>query len=242
VVNQDSRKARSTTDPKTLLVAFAHPDDEMGCAGTIAAHRARGDRVVLLWLTRGEMTQAFPDLPPDEVAALRVEHGLGAAEILGAEARFLTLPDTQLVATPDAAREVARVIADVRPDGVITWGDAWARGMRHPDHQAAGKIVRDAVTLARLGRVVEPAEPHRAAVPVFTLRGRHSTLPATVVDVTPHLDAVFALQRFYLERVGWPEERWVRERLRAAGEPHGLDAAERFDAWETDGGVGSALF
>ena len=44
---------------KTLLVALAHPDDEIGCAGTIAAHSALGHRVVLLFLTRGEMTEAF---------------------------------------------------------------------------------------------------------------------------------------------------------------------------------------
>lgn len=241
-MNPTKKKAGSMSNPKTLLVALAHPDDEMTCAGTIAAHRARGDRVVLLWLTRGEMTQTFPDLEPDDVAALRMEHGQGAAAILGAEARFLAFPDTRLVATPDAARDVARVIAEVRPDGVITWGEAWARGMRHPDHQAAGKIVRDAVTLARLGRVVEPADPHRAAVPVFTLRARHSTLPLAVVDVLPHLDTVFALQRFYLERVGWPKEEWLRDRLRATGEPHGLQAAETFDAWETEPGVTSTLF
>jgi len=214
----------------------------VGCAGTIAAHRARGDRVVLLWLTRGEMTQAFPELQPDRVAALRMEHGRGAAEILGAEWRFLAFSDTRVVATPDAAREVARVIADVRPDGVITWGDAWARGMRHPDHQAAGKIVRDAVTLARLGRIVEPAAPHRDPAPVFTLRGRHSILPLAVVDVRPHLDTVFALQRYYLERIGFPTETWLRDRLRAAGKPHGLEAAEAFDAWETEPTVAVTLF
>ena len=31
-------------------------------AGTILAQRARGDRVILVWLTRGEMTEAFGPL------------------------------------------------------------------------------------------------------------------------------------------------------------------------------------
>jgi len=214
----------------------------MGCAGTIAAHHARGDHVTLLWLTRGEMTHAFAQLAPDEVRARRTEHGQGAAALLGAEPRFMDFLDTRVEATPDAARAVARVIADVRPDAVLTWGAAWSRGMRHPDHQATGQIVRDAVTLARLDRIVQPAAPHRSPVPVFTLRGRHSTLPARAVDVHEHLDAALALQRYYHERVGWPEEDWLKDRLRRAGEPYGLAAAEVFDAWETEPGIGTTLF
>lgn len=225
----------------TILVALTHPDDEVGCAGTVAAHRSAGDRVVLLWLTRGEMTEIYGRLSVDQVAAKRMEQGRRAAEILDAEPRFLTFPDTRVEATPDAAREVARELAGIRPDAVVTWGDAWARGMRHPDHQATGRIVRDAITLARLGRVVTPREPHREPVPVFTLRGEHSTLPERTVDVSDHVTTILELAAFYRERVGWPEEAWLLERLRGAGRPHGFAAAERFDAWETPPGAGPGL-
>lgn len=226
---------------KTVLVALTHPDDEVGCSGTVAAHRAAGDRVVLLWLTRGEMTEIYGSMSTREVIETRLAQGRGAAEILGAEHRFLAFPDTRVHATPDAAREVARAIAAVRPDAVITWGDAWVRGMRHPDHQATGKIVRDAITLARLGRVTAPEEPHREPAPVFTIRGEHSTLPESVVDVSDHMDTVLELAAFHRERVGWPEEDWLVDRLRRAGEPHGFAAAERFDAWETPPGAGTLL-
>lgn len=225
----------------TILIALTHPDDEVGCAGTVAAHRAAGDRVVLLWLTRGEMTEIYGDLTTDQVAERRVEQGNRAAEILGAEPRFLSFPDTRVHATPEAAREVARVVAEVRPDAVVTWGDAWVRGMRHPDHQATGAIVRDAITLARLGRVVAPLPPHRDPAPVFTLRGEHSTLPEAVVDVTDHLATVLELAAFHRGRVGWPEEEWLLDRLRRAGRPHGFEVAERFDAWETPAGAGARL-
>lgn len=226
---------------KTILVALSHPDDEVGCAGTVAAHRAAGDRVVLLWLTRGEMTDIHGDLPLEEVAERRVEQGVRAAGILNAEPRFLSFPDSRVHAAPEAARDVARVIAEIGPDAVVTWGDAWARGMRHPDHQATGVIVRNAVTLARLGRVVHPLEPHRDPAPIFTLRGEHSTLPEVTVDVTEHLDTVLELAAFHRERVGWPEEAWLLDRLRRAGRPHGLEAAERFDAWETPAGLRGTL-
>ncbi len=226
---------------RTLLVALSHPDDEMGCAGTMACHAAAGDRVVLLWLTRGEMTEIYGDLAPEAVAERRTRQGEQAAAILGAEPWFLDFPDTRIEPTPDAAREVARVIAEVRPGAVITWGDAWARGMRHPDHQATGKIVRDAITLARLGRVVGP-NPHREPVPVFTLRGQHSTLPEAVVDVSAQVVRIEELAAFYRERVGWPPAEWLRDRLRTAGGPHGAEAAERFDAWETAAGFADRLF
>lgn len=226
---------------KTVLVALSHPDDEVGCAGTVLAHRARGDRVVLLWLTRGEMTEVYGDLDLEEVARRRVQQGQEAARILDAEARFLDFPDTRIEVSAVAARRVARVVAEVRPDAVITWGDAWARGMRHPDHQTTGRIVRDAVTLARLQRVVAPEPPHREPAPVFTLRAEHSTLPVAAVDVRAQVDTILELATFYRERMGWPEEPWLLDRLRRGGERYGLQAAELFDAWETPPGAGPTL-
>ena len=143
-------------DRKTLLVALSHPDDEIGCAGTIAGHAALGHRVVLLFLTRGEMTEALGPLTAAEVADLRSEHARQAGGILGAEVRLLDFPDTRIEVSADAGYRIAREIADIQPDAVITWGDAWRRGPRHPDHQATGQIVRNAITLARIARVVAP--------------------------------------------------------------------------------------
>lgn len=221
----------------TLLAVLAHPDDEVGCAGTLAAQREAGSHVVVLWLTRGERTAAFGKRPRDEVARRREELGREAAGILGVEARFLDLPDTAVEATPAAARRVARVLCEVRPDGLLTWGDAWVRGARHPDHQATGKIARDAVTLARIASVVEPLEPHRAGCPVFTLRGAHSTLPAVAVDVEAHRDAIFEVAAHYRQALGFGDPEWLEGRLRAAGEAWGVRLAETFDAWESAGGL-----
>lgn len=227
---------------KTLLVALSHPDDEVSCAGTIAAHAAHGDRVVLLFLTHGEMTESLGELEPAEIARIRAGHAREAAHILGArDVQLLDFADTRVEYTPDAAYRVAQVIASIRPDAVITWGDAWQRGMRHPDHQATGAIVRAAVTIARMKRAVAPLEPHRAACPVFTLRQAFSTLPESAVDITDVRDRTFALAAFYRERVGWPQHDWLVDRQRRAGAPYGVAAAELFDAWETEPRVGKVL-
>ncbi|HSR41697.1 MAG TPA: PIG-L deacetylase family protein [Longimicrobiales bacterium] len=226
---------------RTLLAVLAHPDDEVGVAGTLLAQRARGDRVVVVWLTRGEMTEALGPLPVEEVARRRTALGAEAARILDVEHRFLDFPDTAVEAGPEAARTVARVVADVRPDGVLTWGEGWVSGQRHPDHRATGRIARDAVTLARIAKIVEPASPHRAFAPVFTLRGSHSTLPWAAVDVAPHLDGILELADHYRAALGFGDRDWVTGRLRRGGELAGVEYAEVFDAWESRPGLSEAL-
>jgi LmbE family N-acetylglucosaminyl deacetylase len=227
--------------PRTLLVALAHPDDEVGVVAAIASQVARGDRVVLMWLTRGEATDAYGSLPIEEVAARRDALAARVGALLGIETLFLDFPDTAVQAGHEAAAQVARILTEIRPDGVLTWGDAWVRGMRHPDHQATGRIVRDAITLARIRRAVEPNPPHRDAAPVFTYRGLHSTLPAVGIDAEPWLDQIFAVADIYHAELQFPDRRWLENRLRAIGARWGLGWAEEFDAWETEGGLVESL-
>lgn len=227
--------------PRTLLVALAHPDDEVGMVAAIASQVARGDRVVLLWLTRGEATDAYGGLPIEEVAERRDALAARVGRLLGVETRFLDFPDTAVQEGPESTSRVARILAEIQPDGVLTWGDAWVRGMRHPDHQATGKIVRDAITLARIRRAVAPNPPHREAAPVFTYRGLHSTLPAVAIDAEPWLDQIFAVADIYHEELQFPDRRWLESRLRTIGARWGLRWAEEFDAWETEGGLVESL-
>jgi LmbE family N-acetylglucosaminyl deacetylase len=225
----------------TLLVALAHPDDEVGCAGTIAAHVAAGDRVVMLFLTAGEMTESLGPIPTAEVARRRTEHAHEAGRILGADVRVLDFPDTRVEVSAAAAYSVAHEIAEIRPDVLITWGDAWVRGPRHPDHQATGQIVRNSVTIARIAKAVAPAPAHRAAVPVYTLRDPNSVLPVAAVDVTAHRAKIDAVAAFYRQFVNWPDPAWLDARLREAGRERSVGAAELFDVWDGEPGVRSAL-
>lgn len=226
---------------RTLLTVVAHPDDEVGAAGTLLAQRARRDDVHVAWLTDGEMSAALGDLPPEEVARRRRGHARRAAEMLDVTPHFFGWPDTGLEPGRERAAEVARLLARLRPDGLLTFGDAWIRGLRHPDHRAAGEIARDAVTLARLAAVAEPAEPHREPCPVFTFRGAHSSLPAVAVDVEPHLEEIYRLGRFYRDRVGFGDPAWIERRLRAGAESRDAEYAEVWDAWETRPGLVGAL-
>jgi N-acetylglucosamine malate deacetylase 1 len=221
---------------ETLLVGLAHPDDEVGGAGAILAQCARGDRVVIVWLSRGEMTEAFGPLPLEEVAQRRTEQGEKAAALLGAESRFLDFSDTGIEATRDAAITVAKLICEVKPTGLLTWGEGWARGIRHPDHQATGKIFRDAILLARIAKLVAPLPPHRADVPVFSIRDIHSPIPAIGVDVTTHREKIDRVAELYFHGVGFGDPEWLDNRLAETGSRWGTRFAEEFDAWESEAG------
>jgi LmbE family N-acetylglucosaminyl deacetylase len=226
---------------RTIVIALSHPDDEVLCAGAMAAHASRGDRVVALFLTRGERTEALGPIGADAVAAQRMVHAREAAGIVGAEIRFEAMADTSIEASRESAIVVANVLAELQPDAVVTWGEAWTRGQRHPDHQATGRIVRDAVTLARIASVVAPAPPHRSPSPVFTIRDSHSRLPPLALDVTPHLDAVYGVAAFYRERIGFPPPGWLESRLGRTGASWGIAAAEPYEVWETPGGLRPTL-
>ena len=126
------------------LLAFGpHPDDlEIGLGGTLAKHAALGRSVGLCDLTRGEMSSN--GTPED-----RVKEAQAAGRILGAAWREnLALPDRAIGSSPEHVRRVVELIRRVRPRSVAIpyWQD------RHPDHQSASALLRDAVFNAKLAR------------------------------------------------------------------------------------------
>ena len=133
------------------LLAFGpHPDDlEIGLGGTLAKHAALGHTVGLCDLTRGEMSS---NGSPEE----RVREAEQAGTVLGASWREnLALPDRAIGTAPDHVRLVVELVRRVRPTTVAIpyWQD------RHPDHQAAAFLLREAVFNAKLWRYDASGEP-----------------------------------------------------------------------------------
>ena len=131
------------TTPVDLLVFGPHPDDiEIGLGGTVALHAARGDRVGLCDLTRGELGS---NGTPDEREAEAEE----ARRVLGAAWRVnLRWPDGGITGTDAQIADVVRLVREGRPRTVALpyWDD------RHPDHRAASDVLRRAVFRAGLRR------------------------------------------------------------------------------------------
>lgn len=126
-----------------LLVFGPHPDDlEIGLGGTIARHAAAGWQVGLCDLTRGEMgSNGTPEERLREAEAARVVLGAMWRENLGWPDRGITGRDGQ-------TEQVVRLVRKWRPRVVAIpyWVD------RHPDHEAASRVLGEAIFNSRLRR------------------------------------------------------------------------------------------
>ncbi len=118
------RLTKTAQEPQVVLAIGAHPDDvEIGVGGILAAHRAAGNRVVVLTLSRGARGGDADD---------RQHESLAAAELLGARLFMEDLEDTQISAADPTVGIIERVVAEVRPDIVYTH----SAHERHQDHRA----------------------------------------------------------------------------------------------------------
>jgi LmbE family N-acetylglucosaminyl deacetylase len=223
--NEDPRMADSVSSRKTVFACFAHPDDEVGALGTLANHVDRGDRVMLAWMTSGENTSMSKGKTPSEVARERRAHGQDVGKIIGCEVAFFDYGDTQVQLTRDAAVQMGRFIAELKPDAIITW-DSYNS---HPDHRETSKIVMDGVRFARLPRLVEPHPPHRFEVPIYQFVDGRSRDPLVYVDVSEQIDKILKAVAVYSEAFEWTnvDER-VRVRRASIGRKCGVRYAERF--------------
>jgi len=132
-------------DGRSLLAVFAHPDDESIAAGGLLAWcAARGARVSLLCLSRGEAGRGGGD--DGDLGAVRGRELREAAAVLGlAEVVLLGHADGMLPWLPPGtlARDIGAAVAQARPDVLVTFGEDglyW-----HPDHIAVHEATREAV-------------------------------------------------------------------------------------------------
>jgi len=117
--------AMLSSRPRNRVLAIgAHPDDvELGCAGTLLAHRNRGDLITVLTLSAGQVGGA--------VRARRRE-AVNASIAMHAQLFLGDFPDTQLGQDPDLIRVIEQVVATVDPDTVYVHSSADT----HQDHRA----------------------------------------------------------------------------------------------------------
>ena len=123
---------------RSVVVLAPHPDDEaVGAGGTIRLLADSGARVTVVFATDGDATIGASE-DPSEVARRRRAEAEASCALLGAEPRFLGLPDGS-VASEVAA--LARGLGDaVRTTGAEAVFLPWfADG--HPDHDACSRAV-----------------------------------------------------------------------------------------------------
>jgi len=158
-----------------ILACGAHPDDvEIACGATLALAVRQGHVTAILDLTRGEMgSNGDPDMRAAEAGE--------AGRILGVGERHQAgMPDGQLNARDEGQRRSAvEWLRRLAPDVLIIP----ARENRHPDHDQAHLLMKEAVFLAGLAHFEAEGEPTRPKA-VYETMERRLFRPDFVVDVT----------------------------------------------------------
>ncbi|KAA3438093.1 bacillithiol biosynthesis deacetylase BshB1 [Rufibacter hautae] len=168
---------------KLDLLAFAsHPDDaELGCVGTLLAHKAQGKKVGVVDLTRGELgTRGTPESRAQEAA--------DSARILDLDAREnLGLADGFFKNDEEHQRKVIQAVRKYQPEIVLMN----AIHDRHPDHGRGSQLVSEACFYSGLRQIKtqdengQDQQPWRPKVVYHYIQDRFIS-PDLVVDITPY--------------------------------------------------------
>jgi LmbE family N-acetylglucosaminyl deacetylase len=216
-----------------LLAVFSHPDDELGCLGTLAKHAKRGDEVMLVWTTHGELASQFDDHSDAEVRRIRQEHGAWVADTVGAKHHFFDMGDSRMTGERFESLQLAKLYAHFQPDAVLTWSD----DSPHPDHRMTAKITVDAITLARIPKILnegqgghseeieEMIEAHRQPVRLFQYVSSASARPVVHIDIGEEIELVKEVFSFYQEFYGWS---FTPEDFLATRAAHGRESGVRY--------------
>ena len=171
---------------KLDILAFgAHPDDvELGCGATIAKEVAKGKKVGVIDLTRGE-------LGTRGTAETRDEESKNAAEILGVSIRDnMEFADGFFVNDKKHQIEIIKMIRKYQPEIVL----CNAIDDRHIDHGKGSKLVSDACFLSGLLKIDTKCDdydgyqdPWRPKAVYHYIQWKNLS-PDIVVDVTGFID------------------------------------------------------
>ena len=121
--------------PLNIVCIGAHPGDpEFGCGGTLAKYSDAGHNVTILYLTRGEASDASKTF--EQMAALRTKEAETACNILRAKALFAGQIDANTELNKKSIAGITGLIMMQAPDIVFTH---WPLDT-HQDHQVAALL------------------------------------------------------------------------------------------------------
>jgi LmbE family N-acetylglucosaminyl deacetylase len=170
----------------SLLLVFAHPDDETFATGaTIARYASEGVHCTLYCATDGGAGQSsgIPVSSPIELGLRRRTELRAACDILGiGSLKFGGFPDGLLPAVnpDDVIGQIVSIIRREQPDVVLTFGPEGAP-TQHRDHRAISTLTDMAFQFAGTSdhftkQIIEGLSPHSAG------RLCHVTWPTPAPD------------------------------------------------------------
>lgn len=204
-----------------VLAFGAHPDDvELFAGGAMARFFQLGYSTAIADLTRGERASRG-------TVEERAREAEAAAEILGLKFREnLGFPDGFV--DPASAEQLLKTVELLRrrrPELVlIPWIEE-----RHPDHEAAGLLLKKAVFYAGVKKIETPGAPERF-VPrqILHYQMRHRMQPSFVVDTSAAWELKLRAIRCHASQVG-PAPAGAAQTL--IGSPRAISAIEARDRY-----------
>lgn len=203
-----------------ILAIATHPDDEtLGCGGILLRHRAEGNEIHWVIVTRMDPT----DFPTEriaqreaEIAAVAKAYGFAGVHVLGFPAASLdAIPQAKLISV------LADVVRMVKPNMVLTPfpGDA------HGDHRAVFEAVAPCTKTFRHPSVETVLAYETLSETDFALDPTTPAFrPNLFVEIGPFLERKIDIMRLYVGELGeHPFPRSV-EAIRAAATLRGAQA------------------
>ncbi len=166
-----------------ILAIGSHPDDvELGCGATVAKEAARGKKVGIIDLTRGELGTRGS-------AAIRDKEAKASAEILGVAFREnMGFADGFFVNDKQHQLQLIEKIRQYQPDIVL----CNAIDDRHIDHGKGSQLVSDACFLSGLLKIETQLEGEQQAhwrpKHVYHYIQWKTITPDFVVDVSGYME------------------------------------------------------
>ncbi|WP_313624755.1 PIG-L deacetylase family protein [Achromobacter sp.] len=195
---------------KNALVVSAHSADFVWRAGgAIALYAKRGWKMTVVCLSFGERGESAklwkqPGMTLEKVKADRREEARIAADILGADIRFMDCGDYPLRVSDDALFELVDVYRELQPEFVLTHSQ---KDPYNFDHPLATHVAQEARVIAQ-AHGHHPEQAVLGAPPVFLFEPHQPEQCEWKPQVLLDISEVWDLKRRAFETMAAQEHLW----------------------------------
>jgi 4-oxalomesaconate hydratase len=196
--------------PKTGLVVSAHSADFVWRAGgAVALYAQRGWNMTIVCLSFGERGESAklwrqPAMTMDRVKSSRRDEAKRAADLLGADIRFMDCGDYPLRVSDEAMFELVDVYRELRPAFVLTHSQ---HDPYNFDHPLANRVAQEARVIAQ-AHGHRPEQPVSGSPPVFLFEPHQPEQCEWKPQVLLDISEVWEKKRAAFELMAAQEHLW----------------------------------
>jgi 4-oxalomesaconate hydratase len=195
---------------KTGLVVSAHSADFVWRAGgAVALYAQRGWSMTIVCLSFGERGESAklwrqPGMTMDRVKSSRRDEAKRAADLLGADIRFMDCGDYPLRVSDEAMFELVDVYRELRPAFVLTHSQ---NDPYNFDHPLANRVAQEARVIAQ-AHGHHPEQPVSGSPPVFLFEPHQPEQCEWKPQVLLDISEVWEKKRAAFELMAAQEHLW----------------------------------